>query len=211
MERSRLILVVGLVAVLGLAMWALWPTSSEAPAPTGRPTDFSASPSPTANTSATTSAAPAPKPSYPVDWPGGDKAEGDDAMLAAAEAYLQARFTLDYSKPWPGYDIKRMVELSTGDAKDIHEEEQRDFQMGPRRSDQEDYDAMNKSAGGRYTQTMSVYHAWVNSNVVTLDINTDNSLDVDELVEDTWDLTMKECDSEFGWCVAVVENITDDA
>lgn len=154
------------------------------------------------------------KPDFSLEYLNGEETPEANAMALAAHAYLSARFTEDYSTPYPGFDIQRMIQLSTGDLKQAHEETAKGFEHGPRRSEAEEYQRMNDSSpGGVYKQTMSVYQGWVDesSRAVVLDINTDNTLDHNELVEDTWHLTMRECDtSEFGWCVSEEDNTPED-
>lgn len=233
MSRSRLILIGGAILVALVVAWMAWPKSNPNPTPTGRPVDVTVtprasetpSPTPSETPSETPSQTPsdsqspsttAPEPTK-ADYPikaipeGAPLTDEARAMTTAAVDYLNTMFTLDYSKPYPGYDVESLAKQSNGELKVENLTNAKMWKNGPMtRGDAEDYKRMStQSPGGVYKQTMTVRTAWVTESqrLVVVDIDTHNSLKANELVEETYNLKVDKCeDDESRYCVVTIDN-----
>lgn len=139
-----------------------------------------------------------------------EMSEDSEKMVAAAEAFLKVKHERDYDKPYPGYDLDRLVALSDGTMLRIAEEEQRAY-AHPRSKDVEAYNNTKRRAGGKYVQTLNIRGAWVNpSQNVTMIIDTKNPLGQQEIEGQSFAMNMVSCASnDYGWCVGEYRRTTD--
>lgn len=212
MERKNIIVVVAALAVIGVAVWALWPSSAPPVSPPPTIGTASTLPTPSSTSSASPSSTPAPveSPSHSTEVVEDDGTMTPEraAMLAAATDYLTTLYTLDYSLPNPGFDYERLMTLSSGDLLLAHQNRVPLWQ-NPSGSDVRQTKEMNsKSPGGVYKQSVSIDGAWLtpSQSMVVSDISTTNSLQYNEMVEESFIMQVEKCTTNtHGWCVTSVE------